>query len=362
MFLRYHKDIRNLEIIMGKQTKIVNAVTALQSYTFRWKVNCIDNAMQGMQSLAKEYAESIEFIYDSIYTIAKTLEDTFDIKWTFCEIESIKQNNSTERLTSYMLELQNALLSVFCENSVATYTQKMAILHDCTILRNDITKLETEIKKAYCNTYPFYGKTIPLNFKKGVLVRSVKSLCSYTGVNGVNYPMLSTSVFTLDNPNWYLKDVDRNIMLVYTIPNVDSLIGMCNSDGNTSVLFDSERDSLAAAVEQLMFYDGLENDYVSVQSLDFSLGYDMQKLLHPTDSEINEILLTSSVKARAILVGGNHSISMTAEDFIKIDENYDMIKRFSLTYDLPVFTLESDNSIKERKSFRDPLCFERSLA
>lgn len=359
--MRYHKDIRNLEIIMGKQTKTVNAVTALQSYTFRWKANCIDNAMQGMQSLAKEYAESIESIYNDIYVIAKKLEETFDIKWTFCEIEAIKQNNSTERLTPYMLELQNALFSVFHENSVATYLQKMAILHDCTVLREDITKLEIEIKKAYCNTYPFYGETIPLNFKKGVLVRSVKNLCSYTGVNGVNYPMLSTSVFTLDHSNWYLKDVDRNIMLVYTIPNVDSLIGMCNSDGNTSVLLDAERSSLAASVEQLMFYDGLENDYVSVQSVDFSLGYDMQKLLHPADNQINEILLTSCVKARAILVGGNHSISMTAEDFIKVDENYDRIKRFSLTYDLPVFTLESDNSIKERKSFRDPLCFERSL-
>lgn len=348
---------------MKPQTKIVNAVTALQSHTFRWKANCIDNAMQNLHSLAnvKEYAESIEFIYDSIYTIAKTLEDTFNIKWTFCEIETIKQNNNTKQLTSYILELQKALLSVFSTNTVATYSQKMAILHDCTILRDDITKLETEIKKAYCNTYPFYGETIPLNFKKGVLVRSVQSLHSYTGVNGVNYPMLSTSVFTSNNPNWYLKDISRNVMLVYTIPNIDYLIGMCNSDGNTSVLLSDERNSLATAIEQLLFYDSLDDDYVSVQSLDFSLGYSMKELLNPADNKINEVLLASCIKPRAILIGGNKSLSITAEDFIKVNENYDMIKYFSLTNDIPVFTLESDNSIKERKSFNDPLCFNRSL-
>ena len=150
-------------------------------------------------------------------------------------------------------------------------------------------------------------------------------------------------------------------MLVYTIPNIDYLIGMCNSDGNTSILLNDERNSLATAIEQLLFYDGLDDDYVSVQSLDFSLGYSMKELLSPDDNKINEVLLASCVKPRAILIGGNKSLSITAEDFIKVNENYDMIKYFSLTNDIPVFTLDPDNSIKERKSFNDPLCFNRSL-
>lgn len=320
---------------MNQQAKIVNAVTALQSSTSRREAKCIDNAVKNLQALTsvRGYATSIVSIYDSIYTIAKTLENTFGIKWTFCKIETLKQGDSSGQLTDYLLELQAALQSVFSPDSVATYAQKMAILQDCTTLRNEITRLEAEIKKAYCNTYPFYGETIPLNFKRGVLVRSVPDLQD----DASNCSVLATNVFTLDHPNWYLKDVDRNVALVYTIPAVDCLIGLRSSGDSTS---------------------GLSNDDCSLAT---SLGCVLEELLNPDDSVVREILLSSCVKPRAVLIGGNESLSTTAEDFIKVNSNYDAIKHFSLTHGIPVFTLEPDKSVKERKSLSDPLCFNRSL-
>ncbi len=369
MFPRYRKDARVLFIIMNKMMRKEEiSIDYVKSHSLEFKLDGLVRAVNGLQesgSYSEECKKLANNIFVEFYNLTTTIQEDFDIKYHFDKelLERfVNKTASVTDLQEFMLVLQKALACVFNENAIMDYKRTMKIVEDCDSLRNTLWSYMKAIKKVYCDTYPFYGKETPFNFEDGVLARSVQNLKIEQGFYGVNYDMISASVLNVECPNWYRKDIDRQVMLLYSIPDVDSLIGMFKTDGNTSLMSAEERDSITIALEQLLYHDGLEEECLNFPACDFSLGYGIKELVQ--SQGFSEVLLTACVKPRGILVAGNKKSYLTAEQYLLNDENYAMVKSFSLYYNLPVYSLEESIQgywVKERRSFQDKMCFHREI-
>ncbi|MDE6615432.1 MAG: hypothetical protein K2K35_02615 [Lachnospiraceae bacterium] len=180
--------------------------------------------------------------------------------------------------------------------------QKIKIARWCEDFRRDFSLFEYMVKEEYLKGMPFYQKEF--DFKQGVLVRSVSGLDLCYGHWGVNYPILSTSIFSTDNPGWYLKEW-RNIMLLYRIFSPDDVLAMFRTDGSTYCHYLPFADPrLADApefyVDKLLIDDGPKKGFIASMGPWYQCAYPYSQLIK---SNLCEIVLDSSVRPEGILIG-----------------------------------------------------------
>lgn len=175
--------------------------------------------------------------------------------------------------------------------------RKEIVLIWCGDFRYCFSVFEQQVKKICINQLPFYQKE--LDFSNGVLVRSVNDLSIHQGFWGIDYPIISTSIFMETKPNWYLKG-QRNVMLVYSIDNIDDVVAMFPTDSNTICSVNLEKSN-DAYVEKLLLDDLVEDAWFSVLYPDYQCAYTWKQLTAGTD--ICEIVLKNSIRPKAILIG-----------------------------------------------------------
>lgn len=180
--------------------------------------------------------------------------------------------------------------------------EKVGIARWCEDFQCDFSSFERTVKSWYLKEMPFYRKEF--DFKQGVLVRSVPGLDLCYGHWGVNYPILSTSIFSTDNPEWYLKGY-RNIMLLYRIFSPDDVLAMFCTDGSTYCHYLPFADPRLAAtpgfyVDKLLIDDGSKKGFIASMGSWYQCAYPYSQLVK---SNLCEIVLDSSVHPEGILIG-----------------------------------------------------------
>lgn len=206
--------------------------------------------------------------------------------------------------------------------------QKIKIARWCEDFRNDFSLFENMVKEEYLIGMPFYQKEF--DFKQGVLVRSVPGLDLCYGHWGVNYPILSTSIFSTDNPEWYLKEL-RNIMLLYRIFSPDDVLAMFCTDGSTYCHYLPFADPRLAAtpgfyVDKLLIDDGPKKGFIASMGPWYQCAYPYSQLI---ESNLCEIVLDSSVHPEGILIG-----DLEVYHNSKLVESTEAFARY---YKLPVY-------------------------
>lgn len=180
--------------------------------------------------------------------------------------------------------------------------EKVKIARWCEEFRRDFSLFEYMVKEEYLKEMPFYQKEF--DFKQGVLVRSVPGLDLCYGHWGVQYPVLSTSIFSTDNPEWYLKGY-RNIMLLYRIFSQDDVLAMFRTDGYTYCHYLPFAGPRLAAtpefyVDKLLIDDGPKKGFIASMGPWYQCAYPYSQLIK---SNLCEIVLDSSVHPEGILIG-----------------------------------------------------------
>ena len=212
--------------------------------------------------------------------------------------------------------------------------QKIKIARWCEGFRSGFSGFERMVKAEYLREMPFYQRDF--DFKQGVLVRSVDGLDFYYGHWGVKYPVLSTSIFSTDNPEWYLKGW-RNLMLLYRISSPDDVLAMFCTDGSTYCHYLPFADPRLAATpafyaDKLLIDDGPKKGFIASMGPWYQCAYPYSQLI---GCNLCEIVLDSSVRPEGVLIG-----NLEVYHNSKLAESTEAFARY---YQLPVYAFINGN-------------------
>lgn len=139
-----------------------------------------------------------------------------------------------------------------------TYAEKSQIVDWCTRVRKLFLKLRKSVKEAGMRSLELFH----LNFEKGVLLRSVSGLTPDYGFWGLNYPIISASIFSLSHPYWYCKGQGRNIGLLYTVEQSDDLIAVYPDDSSTIVRENHQELGFYDFLDAFLIDDGVPDAFL----------------------------------------------------------------------------------------------------